>query len=229
MNYQLIIVIVFLVILYINKKNLTNIYIRRIKKYHSPYKIVLLIVFMHLITFSQSIFSIIASFIFGFKLGYIYSIISVLLSSNITFFISRYLLKNNIKKILTKYEFPNKILKSQKHFTNIEWYKLSFLSRFSFIPFGITNLLWGITEIDYYKYLLTTLFGSIIFIFFECYIGHNIKYLTEIKSKNIYIIIFSIIFVIFILYYIDHILSEIFKRDIDKDKDKDIDKDKDKI
>ena len=128
-----------------------------------------------------------------------------------------------------KYEFPNKILKIQKHFTNIEWYKLSFLSRFSFIPFGITNLLWGITEIDYYKYLLTTLFGSIIFIFFECYIGHNIKYLTEIKSKNIYIIIFSIIFVIFILYYIDHILSEIFKRDIDKDKDINKDKDKDKI
>jgi len=128
---------------------------------------------------------------------------------------------NNIKKILTKYEFPNKILKIQKHFTNIEWYKLSFLSRFSFIPFGITNLLWGITEIDYYKYLLTTLFGSIIFIFFECYIGHNIKYLTEIKSENIYIIIFSIIFVIFILYYIDHILSEIFKRDIDIDINKD--------
>ena len=59
MNYQLIIVIVFLVILYINKKNLTNIYIKEIKKYHSPYKIVTLIVFMHLITFSQSIFSII--------------------------------------------------------------------------------------------------------------------------------------------------------------------------
>ena len=44
MNYQLIIVIIFLVILYINKKNLTNIYIKKIKKYHSPYKIVMLIV-----------------------------------------------------------------------------------------------------------------------------------------------------------------------------------------
>ena len=69
MNYQLIIIILFLIIIYKYKKRFSNLYIQKIEKYHKYYQVIPLLVFLQLITFSQSIFTvIIASFIFGFKL-----------------------------------------------------------------------------------------------------------------------------------------------------------------
>ena len=136
MDINIILILIFLIIIYKYKYKFSNIYIKEIKIYHKYYQIILLLVFLQLITFSQSIFTIITSSILGFKLGYIYSLTAVIISSNISFFISRYLLNNSIKNIIQKYDYPNKILKYQKNFSDNEWYKLSFLSRFSPIAFG---------------------------------------------------------------------------------------------
>ena len=215
MEYIVILVIIFLAIIY--RKKFKNYYINKIRKTHNPIIIIAIIVLMHLITFTQSIFTVISSYIFGFKLGYLYTILAIIISSNISFFISRYIFKNNIINILKKYKFPKKILQIQKNIKKNEWYKLSLLSRFAPIPFGITNLLWGVTEIKYYKYFITTLIGSIIFVFFECLIGHNIRNLHNIDKKNIYITIFSIIIIIIVFYYINHTITKIFKRELKKD------------
>jgi len=218
MDYNIILLVIFLIIIYKYKNNFNSVYIKKIEKYHKYYQVIPLLVLMQLITFSQSIFTIITSSIFGFKLGYIYSLTAVLLTSSISFFSSRYLIKNNVKTSIEKYEYPNKILKYQKKFTENEWYKLSFLSRFIPIPFGINNLLWGITEIKYYKYFITTLLGSALFVGFEAFIGHNIKNMINFKeSNNIYISILSIIFIIITVYYINHTLNSIFDREIQED------------
>jgi uncharacterized membrane protein YdjX (TVP38/TMEM64 family) len=219
MDYNIILIIIFLIIIYKYKNNFSNLYIKKIEKYHRFYQVIPLLVLLQLFTFSQSIFTVITSSIFGFKLGYIYSLTAVLLTSNISFFLSRYLIKNSIEKTMKKYNYPNKILKYQKNFKKDEWYKLSFLSRFSPIPFGVNNLLWGITEIKYYKYFITTLLGSIIFVGFEAFIGHNIKNIANYKeTNNIYISILSILFIIIIVYYINHTLNKIFDREIIEDK-----------
>ena len=219
MDYNIILLVIFLIIIYKYKNNFNSVYIKKIEKYHKYYQVIPLLVLMQLITFSQSIFTIITSSIFGFKLGYIYSLTAVLLTSSISFFSSRYLIQNNVKTIIEKYDYSKKILKHQKKFTGDEWYKLSFLSRFTPIPFGINNLLWGITEIKYYKYFITTLLGSALFVGFEAFIGHNIKNITTFKeSNNIYISIISIIFIILIVYYINHNLNSIFDKKIQEDK-----------
>tara|TARA_A100001015_G_C14771643_1_gene625488 strand:- start:38 stop:697 length:660 start_codon:yes stop_codon:yes gene_type:complete len=215
MDINIFLILIFLIIIYKYKNKFSNIYIKEIEIYHKYYQVITLLVILQLITFSQSIFTIITSSIFGLKLGYIYSLTAVIITSNISFFLSRYLINNTIKNIIQKYDYPNKIIKYQKNFSDNEWYKLSFLSRFSPIPFGINNLLWGITEIKYYKYLITTLLGSIIFVGFEAFIGHNIKNITNYKEKSsIYISILTIVFIVILLYYINNILTDIFNREI---------------
>tara|TARA_B100001123_G_scaffold339973_1_gene385180 strand:+ start:69 stop:719 length:651 start_codon:yes stop_codon:yes gene_type:complete len=209
MEYIVIFVIIFLIIIY--KTNFKKYYIDKIKKTHNPIIIIAILVFMYTITFTQSIFTITTSYIFGLKLGYLYSLTAIIISANIVFLISRYLFQNNVKKILEKYEYSKKILEIQKYIDNNEWYVLSLLTRFTPIPFGITNILWSITDITYYKYFITTLIGSIIFVFFESLIGHNIRNLHDIH-KNIYFTIFTIIIIIAIFYYINHTIKKIFDK-----------------
>ncbi|MBN2093828.1 MAG: TVP38/TMEM64 family protein [Candidatus Zambryskibacteria bacterium] len=133
-------------------------------KYHiSEFGIWAPLIFIILFTIStifipSTPFMIIGGILFGFKLGFFYSITGGMASAIIVFYIARSLGKSNIEKIL-----ENKYLKPlDKYNGRLEsggiW-DLIFLRLLPIMPFNVLNILMGVSKINLRNYIIGTLIG----------------------------------------------------------------------
>lgn len=123
-----------------------------------------------LIFFPFFIMVVLGGSIFGPLYGFIYSMISVFISANIAFMISRYLGKDSVQKLL-RGRAKNVNLKIEQH-----GFKIIFLMRISSIfPFDILNYMAGLTKVKYKHFIFATVLGGIPEIFSLTYLGENIK------------------------------------------------------
>lgn len=178
-------------------RNVIKYFVTYLRKNQSPKTYILFlgfIIFMSVIISNSAIPNLISGMIFGTKIGSILTSIGILISGSISFFISRYLFKEdltkNIKdnKLLKKYY--DKIIDSEKSLGTDKMLELVFLSRLAPVaPFHPFSYFWGVSNVDYWVFLLGTL-GVIPTVIFETYIGSqfsDIDQIFENKTKFLHV------------------------------------------
>ena len=120
--------------------------------------------------------NVVTGYIFGFKKGILISMVIVTISSIISFVLSRYFLKENVKNDSSTFK---TILDNQNDFNLFDWIKYNVITRISPVPFNIVNYFWGITEIDIWVYIFATIIGVIPWVIFEVYTGSIVKNINK--------------------------------------------------
>ena len=128
---------------------------------YAPLIFLLLASILPIFLFPPGIFSIIAGYLFGFKLGAILTITSAIVYTNVMFLISRYFARDYIEKFLV-----HKLsLKEFNRIFGIKENKLAvFLIIFRLIPIlpnSIVSYSYGLTRISFKNYFIANLIGLI--------------------------------------------------------------------
>ena len=151
---------------------------------------------MNLIFMSSTIPNLVSGYIFGLRNGILLTLIGCIISGVISFYISRYILKENILDKVEKIKALKQIKTEEKKFTMIEWFELTILSRLPpTYPYHLISYFWGITDIKVYIFILGTIIGQLPSLSLETYIGYKF---TDIKNifKNKHNIFMTLLFVI---------------------------------
>ncbi|HEY5584469.1 MAG TPA: TVP38/TMEM64 family protein [Ruminiclostridium sp.] len=117
-----------------------------------------------------TIITLIAGSLYGPVYGFILAMISIIISSNVAFLISRYLGKSFIEKLVKK--------KADKINLRVEksGFKIIFFMRISGVfPLDILSYTAGLTKVRYRDFMLATILGSMLETFSVANMGHNIK------------------------------------------------------
>ncbi|MEG0842868.1 MAG: TVP38/TMEM64 family protein [Romboutsia sp.] len=135
--------------------------------------------------FPDSVLAIAGGLAFGFVKGYIYTTIGALIGATLSFYISRKLGRNIVKKL------TNEKLDNIENMINERGFFIVFLLRLiPLFPFDIISYGAGFTSIKYKDFLLATLFGTVPGIMVFTNIGaHSLN----IGSNQFYISIASLI------------------------------------
>lgn len=128
---------------------------------YAPLIFLLLASILPIFLFPPGIFSIIAGYLFGFKLGAILTITAAIVYTNIMFLISRYFARDYIEKFLV-----HKLsLKEFNRIFGIKENKLAvFLIIFRLIPIlpnSVVSYSYGLTRISFKHYFIANLIGLI--------------------------------------------------------------------
>ena len=148
-----------------------------------------------------------AGYFFGIYIGYIISILSIVLGSVIFFTASKLLLKKIFINIYNKYS-----LKINKYIPNSS---IEYLIMFRMIPgtpLMIQNLCLSILRIHFFKFILTSSIGLSPIIFIAVYYGSKIKsyeYISNISMSNIISRDF-LIFIVLVIFFLS--LRIVFKK-----------------
>ena len=183
---------------------------------------------MNLIFMSSTIPNLVSGYIFGLRNGILLTLIGCIISGVISFYISRYVLKDEIMDKVSKLKMLKKIKKEEKKFTIKEWFELTVLSRLPpTYPYHLISYFWGITDIKVYIFILGTIVGQLPSLAFETYIGYKFSDIKNIfkNNHNRNTTLLFIIISIFISGLIGYKGEEILNKYLDKDINKDIDKD----
>lgn len=117
-----------------------------------------------------TILTIIAGSLYGPVYGFILAMASILISSNVAFFISRYLGKSFVEKLL-KHRAEKINLKIEKN-----GFKIILIMRMSGVfPLDIVAYAAGLTKVKYRDFILATMLGVIPETFSFSFMGHNIN------------------------------------------------------
>lgn len=139
-----------------------------------------------------SVMVVIGGHIFGPFKGFIYSMISVILSASLAFFAARTFGKGLVQRLVGDYE------RQMKIYTDKYGFRVLFLMRLSTLfPFDAVNFAAGLTEISYTKFILANFFGMILETFVLSYIGDNLKY--PLSWRFIAAVLFAAAFVVMFL------------------------------
>ena len=187
-SYKIILMICVLVFLFFLSRNkYTKIYIYKLINIEESFKkygllgIILYIIIgiiLNVFVFMYFIINVITGYIFGFKEGILIAYIIIILSSIISFIISRYYFKDTIINQVKKNDRFKKIIDDQTNYTTYDWLKNIIITRALPIPFIVCNSFWGITNVDFFIYIIGTMIGVIPWLIFEVYVGSiskNIK------------------------------------------------------
>ena len=139
---------------------------------------ILIGIILNVFIFMYFIVNVITGYVFGFKKGILIAFTIIIISSIITFFISRYYLQDTIINKAQQNERFKKIIDNQNNYSTFDWIKNIIISRTLPIPFNVCNGFWGITNVNIYIYIIGTIIGVIPWLIFEIYIGafsKNIK------------------------------------------------------
>jgi uncharacterized membrane protein YdjX (TVP38/TMEM64 family) len=137
---------------------------------------ILIGIVLNIVFFLYFFVNVVTGYIFGFKKGIPISMVIVTISSIISFVLSRYFLKENVKNDSSTFK---TILDNQNDFNLFDWIKYNVITRISPIPFNIVNYFWGITEIDIWVYIFATIIGVIPWVIFEVYTGSIVKNINK--------------------------------------------------
>jgi len=117
-----------------------------------------------------TLITLIAGSLYGPVYGFILAMVSIIISSNVAFLISRYLGKSFIEKLVKK--------KADKINLRVEksGFKIIFFMRISGVfPLDILSYTAGLTKVRYRDFMLATILGSMMETFSVANMGHNIK------------------------------------------------------
>lgn len=172
---------------------------------------VFFVILVNLIFQESTIPNVTSGYIYGLKIGGLLTLIGCVLSSIVTFYIGKYILKDSILDELKKYKWFENVYKKQDKLKTIDWFKLVYLTRTApNYPFHIISYMWGITDVNIITYVLGTTLGTLPITFFETYIGTKLKKSKEIfHANNIKILTAFIIISISITYIIEKQLKKI--------------------
>jgi len=137
---------------------------------------ILIGIVLNVVFFLYFFVNVVTGYIFGFKKGIPISMVIVTISSIISFVLSRYFLKENVKNDSSTFK---TILDNQNDFNLFDWIKYNVITRISPVPFNIVNYFWGITEIDIWVYIFATIIGVIPWVIFEVYTGSIVKNINK--------------------------------------------------
>jgi len=114
--------------------------------------------------------TLIAGSLYGPVYGFLLAMVSIIISSNVAFLISRYLGKSFIEKLIKKRVEKINLRVGKSGF------KIIFIMRISGVfPLDILSYAAGLTKVKYMDFMLATILGSMIETFSVAFMGHNIK------------------------------------------------------
>lgn len=140
--------------------------------------------------------------------SYLWHILSALFGFVIIRYYKPKLLINTLDKVpeLKELLTNNKISKS-------DYITLGILTRIApSFPYGLVNYFWGLSEIPFSTYLISTIIGITPFILVETWIFTNTKLALSHSNSNKSKLLFVIISTILILYLIDIKIKQIVKK-----------------
>ena len=155
-----------------------------------------IVVMMNLIFMSSTIPNLVSGYIFGLRNGILLTLVGCIISGVISFYISRYILKEDVLDKVDKIKALKQIKTEEKNFTMREWFELTILSRLPpTYPYHLISYFWGITDIKVYIFILGTIIGQLPSLSLETYIGYKF---TDIKNifKNKHNIFMTLLFII---------------------------------
>lgn len=156
----------------------------------APIVYIIMFALVPLTLFPDSVLAIAGGFVFGLYKGYIYTAIGALIGATISFYISRKLGRNIVKKF-TKNKLDNiETMVNTKGFSIILLLRLIPLFPFDVISYGA-----GLTSVKYKDFILATFLGTIPGILVFTNIGAQA---LNIGSNNFYMSIAALILLIFI-------------------------------
>ena len=179
-----------------------------------------IVVLMNIVFMNSTIPNLISGYIFGLRNGILLTLIGCIISGVISFYISRYILKDRIEDEVYKIKALSQIKKEEKNFNYKEWLELTTLSRLPpSYPYHLVSYFWGITDVNILIFILGSIIGILPGLSLETYIGYKFSDIKSIfKSKhNIIVTILSIAATIFISGLIGYKGEEILNKYIDKD------------
>jgi len=111
-----------------------------------------------------------------------------------------------------------KLLLTDKKIKKEDYLELGILTRIApSLPYGLVNYFWGLTNISFSTYMISTIIGFLPFVLVETWIFINTKMALSSKSQNKTHLIFVIIATIIISYIIDKKIKSIIKEKSNSD------------
>jgi uncharacterized membrane protein YdjX (TVP38/TMEM64 family) len=172
----MVILVIFALVLAINFKDLKKINLQAVKVYIQSYGSLSVVAFLVIaairplgVLIPVTILTLIAGSLYGPLYGFLLAMASIILSSNIAFFISRYLGRSFVERLL-KHKTEKINLKVEKN-----GFKIILLMRLSGVfPLDIVSFAAGLTKVRYWDFILATTLGSMPETFSVSFMGHNI-------------------------------------------------------
>ena len=155
-----------------------------------------------------SIFIALNFYAFGNLFGFLISYILTVAGCNLSFYLSRRILKNRMDILSKKYE-GNKILSLIKKISKMKLKDLTVLMAFPFTPAFVINIAAGISKMEFKKFLYSTIISKAIMVYFWGYIG-----VSFIESFTHPVNLIKI----FVLLIIAYALSSLFNKKFDLDR-----------
>lgn len=143
---------------------------------------ILIGILLNVFLFLYVLVNISSGLIFGFKKGMLISYIIVIFSAIIGYYLSKYILKDDINILKNKYNIINKFYDKihDDNLTNLDYIKYIILFRLSPMPFHISNYLFGSTNIDISIFIIGTMIGVLPWLMLEVFIGSKLKNIKNI-------------------------------------------------
>ena len=160
-----------------------------------------IVIIMNIVFMNSTIPNLMSGYIFGLKKGILLTLVGCIISGVISFYISRYVLKEKILKQVSKYPVLSQIKKDEHLLETPDWFELTILSRLPpTYPYHLTSYFWGITDISVLIFIIGTIIGILPGLSLETYIGYRFSNIKDIfKSKhNIFITLGGLIVTIII-------------------------------
>lgn len=145
---------------------------KNIRSYVQNFQILAPVIFIILYTvrtllfvFPVAIFAILSGSLFGFGMGYLYSMIGAFLSATVAFYIGRYLARDLVEKSFSD---KMKMLKRVK----IKGFSLMFCLRIIMVmPYDALSYIVGLTKITYKEFILGNMAGIALEFLMYSYLG----------------------------------------------------------
>jgi uncharacterized membrane protein YdjX (TVP38/TMEM64 family) len=179
------------------------------------------VIIMNIVFMNSTIPNLISGYIFGLKKGILLTLIGCIISGVISFYMSRYILKNKILEKVNKNEVLSQIKKDEKLLEKNDWFELSTLSRLPpTYPYHLTSYFWGITDISVFIFIIGSIIGILPGLSLETYIGYKFSNIKDIfKSKhNIFVTIGGIVATLIVSFIIGMKAEEILKDKVKNNK-----------
>lgn len=143
---------------------------------------ILIGILLNVFLFLYVLVNISSGLIFGFKKGMLISYIIVIFSAIIGYYLSKYILKDDINILKNKYNIINKFYDKihDDNLTNLDYIKYIILFRLSPMPFHVSNYLFGSTNIDISIFIIGTMIGILPWLMLEVFIGSKLKNIKNI-------------------------------------------------
>lgn len=155
------------------------------------------VVFIGLFIFSPGIpasaLAIASGAIFGLWTGYLYSMIGALLAMIPPFWFSRLLGRKLLNRLLSMVggSIEGNVEKFQQNVEKHGWRYIAFTRLIPLFPFSLLNLVFGLTRIGFWTYLVTSFFFVMPALFAFVYIGHAGANAADGGSGWLYVKVFA--------------------------------------